>query len=644
MDIFTNFETKTSKVVNNKNGTKFNNVSSFTMNNIPLSLANSIRRSILSNIPTVAFSDEWCDNENQRSIVIKTNTSGIHNEFLSHRISLVPLYLDNDVIKVKTYFDVNNNKRVFVFKNSIVPNMKINIKNDKATRLSKNIPSSSNNLIVTNNDFEYNVDLIEDASDYPPISELMLPDMYTGDHIILDILKSNVLDDQLGEEINVISKPTIGVGKTHARYCPVGTVSFQLEVNENLIDSVFQQKLNYMNKERVNKNLSELSESEVVKIRKSFDLLDKDRIFKKNGFGDPNCFKFNIESIGFLESNQILYDALTILDLKILDILNSMSIDNIENKFNINIVNDKLEYYKSADLLDGFVLEILDENHTVGNLIGEYLKSLFVGKYALNSNILSFAGYIMPHPLKEKLEIKMKLNEYDDDKLIDIYNDIYSKLFSNLSTINIKNRENLLNNVYLAILVNCLCIIHRDIAMVKRELTHKLGLNTNSFEIEDNEEYFNVFSEFPIVFNTDIGFKKITNIFQCSDKVNIYDFSISEETKEPELSKDDSSQVSYLDRQDIIEIYGLENINYLKKIGSEWTIRSDSLARIQEYMEDINESDIMVVKEIADDKVLVSNKNNLSTDKLIDITIFLRDFKIRKVVKLRTIKKKKSKK
>ena len=63
----------------------------FTINDISVPLANSIRRTILSDIPSVSFDDTWIDDDDARSIRIVKNTSGLHNEFLSHRLSLIPI-------------------------------------------------------------------------------------------------------------------------------------------------------------------------------------------------------------------------------------------------------------------------------------------------------------------------------------------------------------------------------------------------------------------------------------------------------------------------------------------------------------------------------------------------------------------------
>ena len=49
-------------------------------------IINGIRRTLLTNIDTVAFNPE--------DIIINTNNSALHNEFMKHRISLMPLYIE----------------------------------------------------------------------------------------------------------------------------------------------------------------------------------------------------------------------------------------------------------------------------------------------------------------------------------------------------------------------------------------------------------------------------------------------------------------------------------------------------------------------------------------------------------------------
>ncbi len=69
---------------------------SFEITDIHLALANSLRRCFSSIVPTVTFDDEYKEQVELKSIIINKNTSALHNEFLSHRLSLIPLDLNND--------------------------------------------------------------------------------------------------------------------------------------------------------------------------------------------------------------------------------------------------------------------------------------------------------------------------------------------------------------------------------------------------------------------------------------------------------------------------------------------------------------------------------------------------------------------
>ena len=62
---------------------------SFNINkDVQASFVNALRRVVLSNIPNLGFCYEP---EKYRSITIKENTTGLHDEFLAHRISLIPV-------------------------------------------------------------------------------------------------------------------------------------------------------------------------------------------------------------------------------------------------------------------------------------------------------------------------------------------------------------------------------------------------------------------------------------------------------------------------------------------------------------------------------------------------------------------------
>ena len=69
---------------------KDRNYVEFELGNIDISMANSLRRIMLANVPTIGFRTEPYKNS---MVSIKINDSPLHNQMLSHRIAMIPIYI-----------------------------------------------------------------------------------------------------------------------------------------------------------------------------------------------------------------------------------------------------------------------------------------------------------------------------------------------------------------------------------------------------------------------------------------------------------------------------------------------------------------------------------------------------------------------
>ena len=84
--------------------------------NINLGLANAIRRSILSEIPIIGFNDNWNNEKHLRNIVIEKNNTVVHNEFLAHRLSMIPICQSQSIHMknmVTSHYDEKEKIRTF---------------------------------------------------------------------------------------------------------------------------------------------------------------------------------------------------------------------------------------------------------------------------------------------------------------------------------------------------------------------------------------------------------------------------------------------------------------------------------------------------------------------------------------------------
>lgn len=467
---------------------------SFELNDVPLSLANSLRRILSSRIPVVAFDDTWNDDENARSIVIYKNTSGLHNEFLSHRLAFIPIDMNHPSLQIRTKFDVNVGKRSYYFdENVTVPIFSLKKKNNLDTKglLDKNgmLNVYSSDFTISNVQYSYNEFFHPD----PNIIE-------SAEYILIDKLKSNFNNEDEGEELDLICKPTIGYGWMNSRYDATGTVTFGFKTaDETEINKVFQNKLAYMNNERKQKNLNPYSEVEVNQLQRSFNLLDKERVFEKNEDGMPAIINMSVETIGFMRPTQILTSALYMFRLLLADVKNSINIKTIPNDIAIELL-PKVTFIKSTISEHGWAIRIHDEDHTLGNVISRYARMTFNKS---ESDLLKYVAYKMEHPLINNVDIIITPHLLRDKYMEWIQNTYYS---SNISqtlqeagiTIDLLSRvpdETFYQLVATLIFIRSINMVLNDIQKLIQETLELTGENDPIFIIMDSVDYHMKYSD-----------------------------------------------------------------------------------------------------------------------------------------------------
>ena len=76
------------------------NTMKFVLRGVPASMANALRRSIISRVPVVAFKG-FPDPES--TVNITTNTSGLNNEILKQRFACIPIHLTDRSVDLSNY-------------------------------------------------------------------------------------------------------------------------------------------------------------------------------------------------------------------------------------------------------------------------------------------------------------------------------------------------------------------------------------------------------------------------------------------------------------------------------------------------------------------------------------------------------------
>lgn len=144
------------------------------------------------------------------------------------------------------------------------------------------------------------------------------------------------------------------------------------------------------------------------------NVLDKERSYYKNEYGDPNAIQFEIEPINnLLPIKYIFNKAIEIIIGKIENLISNITSQDI----NYNGV----KVYKFQNLENTYEFNIQNEDDTLGNIIQSIIHNKFVRnpKNTLNDKHCSYIGYICPHPLKSELIIRFTLdNEKNQDEFI----------------------------------------------------------------------------------------------------------------------------------------------------------------------------------------------------------------------------------
>lgn len=381
---------------------------SFTINDAELSVVNSIRRIILSEIPTVAFYFDAADTDNS-DIKMNKNTCALHNEFLAHRISLVPLCFNENEIN-----DFDASKYRFTLKKE---NNSYEIMN------------------VTTNDFDI---LDESGNKYSSaLKERILPKhKVSTDYILLTKLKANLYDESSpphGEGIDIECTPSVGVAMKHGRWSPVSQCSFGNTVDPEEAARVFE---THMKKFESDLGRSATASEREIQLRR-FNTLEVFRCFKKNKYDEANTFDFKIESECGLRPAYLFFKACKILIEKVEKFAESIK----DRKDNVKIT-------KLSGVDDYFMIEVKQENYTLLNLLQSMIYNISFRETKPALNPIDYVGYTQPHPLDDMMVMKIKLNKLDDS--IDMNTDYLVNLMMSF-TDNINAKLKLFTKEWLAV-------------------------------------------------------------------------------------------------------------------------------------------------------------------------------------------------
>jgi len=342
--------------------------SHFRIENVDVSIVNGLRRIILSDIPIYGFRG-FPHKDNK--INIMKNTTRFNNEIMKQRIACLPVHIHADNEEAKYY---------------------------KFTLHKKNDREDNTTMYVTTQDFVV-LDTRSDRELSPEEVEAIFPrNPLTRDHILITRLRPKMSEDFAGEEIHLEATLDIVTAGLDGAYNVVETCSYQNTADKDPVKLENAWKV----KEA---SLTGLSEEELKKERKNWEIHDTQRIYI------PNSYDFVIETIGIYTNAKLLKMACDIM----LNKLETVEVTEIEHKkMNTDIVRGKLE----------------NEDYTYGKVIEYGLYHLYYEQQRKVS-LVNFRK-LHPHNTFGILRVDFKLDEED---VKERYTEYYERVKTELKQI-----------------------------------------------------------------------------------------------------------------------------------------------------------------------------------------------------------------
>jgi DNA-directed RNA polymerase subunit L len=341
---------------------KVNGVFKFTMTNTNVSIANALRRTILSDIPTVIIKD----------FNIINNNTQFNNQILEQRLSMIPLKIDPDE-----------------------PDMANQIKNLQLIIEENN--DGAELKYITTADFMLFEKTSEKYIASSTLQNIFQSNKITKEHILFCRLKPKLSNEIPGENIHIKANLGIGTAAEKGCYNVVSTCAYGFTPDKSAIHNERQKYEDGLTEKGV-------IEKDIEDYLTNWDNHNYKRYYLENSFD------FSIESIGIFKESDIIFKACNIINFRLM----KMKQNEDQNQYTYKKNNVALE--NSVDII------LYNTDYTIGKL----LEFIIYQEYFVNQKVLSFCGFLKPHPHENDSIVRIAFNKeknFTDDNIENIITD-----------------------------------------------------------------------------------------------------------------------------------------------------------------------------------------------------------------------------
>ena len=329
-----------------------------------VTLANTIRRMIISSTPSVAFRTEPAE---KSEMSISVNTTPLVNEIISHRIGMIPILADF------TKFEPDRYEFILDKENT-----------------------TKDMIDVFASDFQIFMKNPENPLEAPvqvPTAQFFPPDPITGETVLITRLRPQWNRSAPNEQIKLKAKASISTGQENIRWSPISQCSYEYtrDTNPDHLEDVFTNWMLYTKKIE---KITDVPEEKLAELKREFNTMENQRCYLTDERGNPTNFTFYLESVGTQPIPVIVSNALRAAEALM------RKYEDIDATLPKNVV------IKQGDARFPCVdIVFTDESHTLGNLLETYLVENHVDGEAQPR--ITYAGYKVPHPLRPEMFVRI---------------------------------------------------------------------------------------------------------------------------------------------------------------------------------------------------------------------------------------------